>query len=325
MIGVGSDTAILKVAKEVFVIESNAIMQLGSLLTSDFEDAINQIINCKGKVIISGMGKSGIIGKKIAATFASTGTSSFFMHPGEAYHGDLGMISPADIFVAISRSGETEEMLQLIPFLRENNNIIISITGEPGSTLAKNSHFHLNVHVDKEACPLQLAPTASTTATLAMGDALAVVLMKQRNFKQENFARLHPGGSLGKKLLTKVEDVMVADNLPIVKKEDDIKKVIQVITSSSLGQAVVVENNKISGIISDGDLRRAMTRSEESFFKIKAQDIMTINPKIISKGTMFSEAEELMLQNKINSLLVTDNGKLAGIVQIYGLNAKQVN
>ncbi len=320
MIGVESDTAILRNAKEVFEIESSAIMHLGSLLTSDFEEAVKQIINCKGKVIISGMGKSGIIGKKIAATFASTGSPSFFMHPGEAYHGDLGMISSDDIFVAISNSGETGEMLQLIPFLKENNNIIISITGVPGSTLAINSHYHLNVHVDKEACPLQLAPTASTTATLAMGDALAVVLMKERNFQLENFARFHPGGSLGKKLLTKVQDIMVSDNLPIVKKEDGIKKVIQVITSSALGQAVVVENNIILGIISDGDLRRAMTHSEEGFFKIKAQDIMTINPKIVCKGTMFSDAEDLMLQNKINSLLVADNGMLVGIVQIYGLN-----
>ena len=193
------------IAKEVFEIESNEIAKLSSLLTDDFSGAIHAIINAKGKFIISGMGKSGIIGKKIAATLASTGTPSFFLHPGEAYHGDLGMIEKDDIVLLISNSGETDEVLKLIPFLKSQENVVIAMSGKPDSTLAQNSNYHLNISIDKEACPLQLAPMSSTTATLVMGDAIAASLMKRRDFKDENFALFHPGGSLGRRLLTKIK------------------------------------------------------------------------------------------------------------------------
>ncbi|HID00026.1 MAG TPA: KpsF/GutQ family sugar-phosphate isomerase, partial [Piscirickettsiaceae bacterium] len=202
-------------AKRVFDIEAAAIANLKTLLNDDFDGAVEAILNSSGRVVICGMGKSGLIGKKIMATLASTGTPSFFMHPGEAFHGDLGMVAPDDIFVAISNSGETEEVIRLLPFLKDNGNTIIAMTGNPASTLAKNADFHLNIAVPQEACPHQLAPTSSTTATLVMGDALAVALMEARNFQPQDFARFHPGGSLGRKLLTKVRHEMKTDNLPL--------------------------------------------------------------------------------------------------------------
>ncbi|PIF03770.1 MAG: arabinose-5-phosphate isomerase [Arcobacter sp.] len=308
------------IAKEVFEIESNEIAKLSNLLTDDFSKAIDAVINTKGKFIISGMGKSGIIGKKIAATLASTGTPSFFLHPGEAYHGDLGMIEKDDILLLISNSGETDEILKLIPFLKLQNNVVIAMSGKPNSTLAKNSDYHLNISVDKEACPLQLAPMSSTTATLVMGDAIAAALMKVRNFKDENFALFHPGGSLGKRLLTKIKDVMKKDNLPICSKNTVAKDIIHTITDGKCGLVIVYENNKIQGIITDGDIRRVMESQEENFFKLKAKDIMTTSAKQISEEAKLVEASDLMSENKINSLLVVDkNNKLSGIVQMYDL------
>lgn len=308
------------IAKNVFTIEAKEIENLTKLLTDDFRNAINAILNTKGKFIISGMGKSGLIGKKIAATLASTGTPSFFLHPGEAYHGDLGMIEKNDIILLISNSGETDEVLKLIPFLKNQGNITISMSGKPTSTLAQNTNYHLNVAIEHEACPLQLAPTSSTTATLVMGDAIAVALMKLRDFKDENFAKFHPGGSLGRRLLTKIENVMKKENLPIVTKDTGIKDIIHTITEGKCGLVVITEKGTILGIVTDGDIRRVMETQEENFFNLSAKDIMGENPKQIHKDEKLVVASEIMGEHKINSLLVVDDNKnLVGIVQMYDL------
>ena len=311
---------IKKLAQEVFEIESKEIANLSKRLTDDFEKAINAILQSSGKLIVSGMGKSGIIGKKIAATLASTGTPSFFLHPGEAYHGDLGMIEENDIVLLISNSGETDEVLKLIPFLKHQKNCTISMSGNDDSTLAKNTNYHLNIAVDKEACPLFLAPTSSTTATLVMGDALAVTLMKLRDFKEENFAKFHPGGSLGRRLLTTVGDVMKKKNLPIISSEATIKEVIQKISEGKLGLVVIIDNNKIIGIITDGDIRRTMESREKDFFNLKAEDLMSIQPKLIYDTDKLISASNIMSRHKINSLLVVnESNDLMGVVQVYDL------
>ena len=311
---------IKKLAQEVFEIESKEIANLSKRLTDDFEKAINAILQSSGKLIVSGMGKSGIIGKKIAATLASTGTPSFFLHPGEAYHGDLGMIEENDIVLLISNSGETDEVLKLIPFLKHQKNCTISMSGNDESTLAKNTNYHLNIAVDKEACPLFLAPTSSTTATLVMGDALAVTLMKLRDFKEENFAKFHPGGSLGRRLLTTVGDVMKKKNLPIISSQATIKEVIQRISEGKLGLVVIIDNNKIIGIITDGDIRRTMESREKDFFNLKAEDLMSNHPKLIYESDKLISASTIMSQHKINSLLVVnESNDLVGVVQVYDL------
>ena len=311
---------IKKLAQEVFEIESKEIANLSKRLTDDFEKAINAILQSSGKLIVSGMGKSGIIGKKIAATLASTGTPSFFLHPGEAYHGDLGMIEENDIVLLISNSGETDEVLKLIPFLKHQKNCTISMSGNDDSTLAKNTNYHLNIAVDKEACPLFLAPTSSTTATLVMGDALAVTLMKLRDFKEENFAKFHPGGSLGRRLLTTVGDVMKKKNLPIISSQATIKEVIQRISEGMLGLVVIIDNNKIIGVITDGDIRRTMESREKDFFNLKAEDLMSNHPKLIYETDKLISASNIMSQHKINSLLVVnETNDLVGVVQVYDL------
>ena len=311
---------IKKLAQEVFEIESKEIANLSKRLTDDFEKAINAILQSSGKLIVSGMGKSGIIGKKIAATLASTGTPSFFLHPGEAYHGDLGMIEENDIVLLISNSGETDEVLKLIPFLKHQKNCTISMSNNDDSTLAKNTNYHLNIAVDKEACPLFLAPTSSTTATLVMGDALAVTLMKLRDFKEENFAKFHPGGSLGRRLLTTVGDVMKKKNLPIISSQAAIKEVIQRISEGKLGLVVIIDNNKIIGIITDGDIRRTMESREKDFFNLKAEDLMSNHPKLIYETDKLISASNIMSQHKINSLLVVnESNDLVGVVQVYDL------
>ena len=311
---------IRRIAEEVFEIESKEIANLSTLLTIDFENAVKSIINSNGKLIISGMGKSGIVGKKIAATLASTGTPSFFLHPGEAYHGDLGMVEKEDIVLLISNSGETDEVLKIIPFLKHQKNTTISMSGNPDSSLAKNTNFHLNISVNVEACPLQLAPTSSTTSSMVMGDALAVALMKLRDFKDVNFARFHPGGSLGKRLLQNVSNVMKKDSLPIIAPNESIKKVINILSSGKCGLAVVVNDNTIIGVISDGDIRRAMESNETNFFKLKALDIMTKEPRTVLENTKLKIAGDLMFSEKINSLIVeNDKGLLVGIVQSYDL------
>ena len=311
---------IKKLAQEVFEIEAKEIANLSHRLTDDFEKSINAILESSGKLIVSGMGKSGIIGKKIAATLASTGTPSFFLHPGEAYHGDLGMIEENDIVLLISNSGETDEVLKLIPFLKHQKNCTISMSGNNDSTLAKNTNYHLNIAVEKEACPLFLAPTSSTTATLVMGDALAVTLMKLRDFKEENFAKFHPGGSLGRRLLTTVGDVMKKHELPITNSNATIKEVIQRITEGKLGLVVVTDENGINGVITDGDIRRAMESREKEFFGLLAKNLMSLQPKVIDESEKLITASAIMSENKINSLLVVNAmNDFVGVVQMYDL------
>jgi arabinose-5-phosphate isomerase len=302
----------LKIAKKVFQIEASAVSNLSNNIDMSFNDAVDSIINSKGRVIVCGMGKSGIIGSKIAATFASTGTPSFFMHPGEAYHGDLGMVTSDDIFLALSNSGETDEVIKLIPYLKENKNTLISLTGNSNSTLAKSSNFHINIKVKEEACPLKLAPTSSTTATLAMGDALAVTLMRVRDFKPENFAKFHPGGALGRRLLNRVEDEMIKD-LPIISSDANIIDLIAKMSSGGLGLCVI--NDKNIGIITDGDIRRALENFGEKIFNYYARDIMTLHPMTVEIGTRMDDALLLMEKNSISSLLVKDAENIIGLVK----------
>lgn len=307
-------------ALQTFGAEAEALMRLGGQLTDDFDRAVKTILACSGKVIVTGMGKSGIIGRKIAATLASTGTPSFFLHPGEAYHGDLGMIGKPDVVIALSYSGYTDEVLKLIPYFQNNGNIVISITGNPASTLARNSAYTLNVAVGHEACPLSLAPTSSTTATLAMGDALAIALMYERGFKEEDFARFHPGGSLGRRLLTKVGDVMRRENLPVVPPTMKLSDVIIVISDARMGVAVITKDDKIRGLVTDGDVRRAMQKYGNEFFDLSVDRIMTRTPKLIRETDRVTDAEEIMQRNKIHSLIVTDEEeRLVGIVELYDL------
>jgi arabinose-5-phosphate isomerase len=300
-------------AKEVFDIESKAVSGLSALLDENFTRSIEAILESQGRVIICGMGKSGIIGKKITATLASTGTPCFFMHPGEAYHGDLGMVAPADLFLALSKSGETDEVVKLIPFLKDNKNVLISMTGSPNSTLARASDLHLNVKVDQEACPLSLAPTSSTTAALAMGDAIAVTLMKVRNFQPENFARFHPGGSLGRRLLQRVENEMVSDNLPFVESGASVLELIASITAGGLGLCIIDSVGR--GVITDGDIRRSIQTYGNSLFSIRATDIMCNEPVTVEIGTRMKDALYLMEVRKISSLLIKDGDRIVGVVK----------
>lgn len=309
----------LEIAKEVFEKEAQAILDLAKNLDENFNQAVNLMLNTKGRCIVSGMGKSGHIGAKIAATLASTGTPSFFIHPGEALHGDLGMLTPEDVLIAISNSGETEEILKIIPAIKKRKIPLIVMCGKKNSTLVKQSDIFLNIAVEKEACPLQLAPMSSTTATLVMGDALAAALMKVRNFKPDDFALFHPGGSLGCKLLTKVKDLMVSSNLPIVHPDTEFNDLVDVMTSGKLGLCVVLENEKLVGIITDGDLRRALKASDKPRFDFKAKEIMSINPKVVDADAMASEAEGIMLKHKIKEIIVGKEEKVVGIIQLYAI------
>ena len=307
-------------AIDTFEAEAAAVRNLSNLLTDDFAKAVEAVLKCTGKVVVTGMGKSGIIGKKIAATLASTGTPSFFLHPGEAYHGDLGMISSNDIVLAIANSGQTDEILRLIPFMQNNGNTIIAMTGNPESTLAKNAHLNLNIAVEREACPLNLAPTSSTTAMLVMGDALAIALMKVRGFRAEDYAVFHPGGSLGRRLLTRVKDVMRKDAL-CVPKTLTLGDVIIAISDARLGIAAVVEDEKLIGVITDGDVRRAMAKYKERFFSIQAEEIMSRTPKTISPEARITAAEEMMRVHKIHSIIVTDdNSAVVGVVEFFNVS-----
>ncbi|EAI0282227.1 KpsF/GutQ family sugar-phosphate isomerase [Campylobacter lari] len=309
----------IKIAKEVFEIESKTILDLCDNLDEDFNKAIELILSIRGRCVVSGMGKSGHIGAKIAATLASTGTPSFFMHPGEALHGDLGMLTSEDVLLAISNSGETEEVLKLIPVIKKRKIPLIVMAGNQNSTLAKQADIFINIAVKKEACPLQLAPTSSTTATLAMGDAIAVALMRARKFRPDDFALFHPGGSLGRKLLTRVSDLMVSNNLPIVSPESEFNELVDVMTSGKLGLCIVLENKKLVGIITDGDLRRALRANGKPRFDFKAKEIMSEKPKTIEASAMASEAEELMLKHKIKEIVVTQDEKIVGIIQLYAI------
>lgn len=311
---------ILTLARETLHKEAEALTHMAAELDEQFIGAVDRILACTGKVILTGMGKSGLIGRKIAATLASTGTPSFYLHPGEAFHGDLGMISSEDVVLALSHSGETDEVLKIVPFIHSNGNVLISITSNPESTLAKNSDLHLNACVKEEACILHLAPTTSTTAQLAMGDALAIALMKARDFTAMDFARLHPGGSLGRRLLMTVGNVMRKNDLPIVAPNCGATEMIHRMTRGGLGLIVIVDEGNIVGIVTDGDLRRAMESLQAKFFDINVMDIATRSPKSINKNAKLIDAEKMMTQHKVNSLLVTDDdGELCGVIQIYDI------
>ena len=311
---------VLEVARQAIHTETLALQRLERSLDDSFVAAVETILACGGKVIVTGMGKSGLIGRKIAATLASTGTPSFFLHPGEAFHGDLGMISREDVILALSYSGETDEILKIVPFIHENGNRLIAMTGSSDSSLAKNADVHLDVSVRAEACILHLAPTSSTTAQIAMGDALAVALMKLRDFTSVDFARLHPGGSLGRRLLMKVGNIMRSTNLPVVSVDCSAKDMIHAVSKGGLGLIVICDGERIEGIVTDGDIRRAMERKGKDFFDIKAIDIATRNPKSIGRNSKLIEAEKLMTHHKVNSLLVTDDdGRLVGVIQIYDI------
>lgn len=311
---------ILKLAKETIHTEASALLNMEKTLGDEFVAAVEAILSSSGKLILTGMGKSGLIARKVAATLASTGTPSFFIHPAEAFHGDLGMISKDDIILAMSYSGESDEVLKMIPFIHSNGNCLISMSGNESSSLAKNSNIHLNVEVEREACILKLAPTSSTTAQLAMGDALAVALMKMRHFTSMDFARLHPGGSLGRRLLMKVGNIMRSEDLPIVSPDCSAIEMIHAISRGGLGLIIVCDEGKIKGIITDGDIRRAMESRESDFFKITASDIYTPKPKCISVNEKLITAEKMMTRHKVSTLLATDSdGKLVGVIQIYDI------
>lgn len=311
-------TNVIDIAKEVFAIEAQTVRDLSDKLNANFSQSIELILQTKGRLVVSGMGKSGHIGAKIAATLASTGTPSFFMHPAEALHGDLGMLTQNDVLLAISNSGESEEILKIIPAVKKRGIKLIAMSGNLNSTLAKQADFVLDISVAKEACPLQLAPMSSTTATLAMGDAIAAALMKLRNFKPDDFALFHPGGSLGKKLLTKVQDLMIT-SLPKVSPDTLFNELIDVMTSGKLGLCLVMQEDKLIGIITDGDLRRALKMSDKARFDFKAKEIMSQNPKVIDADAMATQAEEMMIKHKIKELPVTSQGKIVGIIQLYDI------
>ncbi len=312
---------IIQHAAQVLQIEIDCLNSTKQNLDETFAKAVTTIQQCKGKVVVCGLGKSGIVARKIAATFASTGTPSFFMHPTEAYHGDLGMVGKNDLVLMLSHSGETDELLRLIPFFKKNGNTIISISGNNNSTIARNACHNIHIPVQREACPLELAPTASTTATMAMGDAIAVTLMNLNNFNASDFALFHPGGSLGRRLLTKAQDVMRKDNLPTVNPSSTMEDIINAISYGRIGATVVVDNKtgKLVGIITDGDLRRALASSNTkgSIFDQTAQNIMTTNPKTITPNTPVATMENIMTKYKITTLIVAQNNKLLGIVEYY--------
>lgn len=309
---------VISVAKKCFQDEAEAILNLIPKLDDNFTKAIDLIINSTGKLIVTGVGKSGHIGAKIASTLASTGTPSFFVNPLDAFHGDLGMFTAGDVVLAISNSGQTDELLRFIPLLTDRNIPIISMSGNPSSLLAKYSTCHLNVAVSKEACPLNLAPTSSTTATLAMGDAIACALMTVRKFKASDFAQFHPGGSLGRRLLSRVKDYMRTSDLPIVTRESKISDVLMQISLAKMGIAVVVEDEQILGAVTDGDIRRAMQRNQEQFFALTVEDIMSRTPKTILETAKLSQAETIMRKHNIHSLVVVNSdGKLVGVIDTF--------
>ena len=310
---------LLKEAQNVFEIEIDGLKEVKDKLPANFNEIIDTIKNVPGRCVVTGMGKSGLVGKKISATMASTGTRSFFMHPGEAYHGDLGMIHKGDVILAISNSGETEEVIKLIPFFKENGNKIIALTGKENSSLANHADFFIDIGVSKEACPLELAPTTSTTVTLAMGDAIAMALMKARDFQAENFAKFHPGGSLGRKLLTRVSDIMVTENLPIIKADSSFEEVISIISSGRLGMGAIIDGTQLSGVITDGDIRRLLKTSQAKAFEKKAGEFASKNPVTIDVNEKLVVAETIMQEKKISTLIVTENGQFKGILQRYDI------
>ncbi|MCT7909588.1 KpsF/GutQ family sugar-phosphate isomerase [Arcobacter lacus] len=310
-----------EIVKDVLLTEAKELEKTANKISFDIEKAIDLIVNSKGKLIVTGVGKSGLVGAKIAATLASTGTSSFFLHPTEAMHGDLGMIGKDDIVLGISYSGESEELIQILPHLKRLNIPLIAMAKSENSTLAKYADVFINIAVDKEACPLDTAPTSSTTLTMAMGDALAVCLMKKRDFKKEDFASFHPGGSLGKKLFVKVDDLLKKDNLPTVSRETKLKDAIIIMSEGRVGNVIIVDENRtVYGVLSDGDLRRALM-NENFSINCNVEDIATLNPKTLkNKDLLASDALQIIENYKIQLLIVTDeNNKLIGLLHIHDL------
>lgn len=309
---------ILASAKKTIISESESIAKLTDYLDENFSNATQSIYNSKGRLVVTGIGKSAIIAQKMVATFNSTGTPSLFLHASEAIHGDLGMVQNEDIIICISKSGNSPEIKVLVPLLKRFGNTLIAITGNMTSFLAKGSDFVLNTTVDAEACPNNLAPTNSTTAQLVMGDALAVCLMEMRDFKPEDFAIYHPGGALGKKLLLRVKDMLEHTLKPMVSPEALIKKVIFEISEKRLGVTAVVEDNKVIGIITDGDIRR-MLNDRDSFADLTARDIMTKNPKLISSTAMVVDALNILEDFSITQLVVVDNGEYKGVLHLHDI------
>jgi len=309
---------IIALAKKTIETERDAIAQLSSLLTDDFASIVNCIVETKGRVIISGIGKSAIIATKIVATLNSTGTPAIFMHAGDAIHGDLGTVQDNDVVICISNSGNTPEIKMLVPLIKRGSNILIAMTGNTESFLAKQADYILNTHVEKEACPNGLAPTTSTTAQLVIGDALAIVLLEIKGFSSSDFAKYHPGGSLGKRLYLRVSDLVSKNQVPSVQKNEEVKKVIIEISKKMLGVTAVLDDEKVVGIVTDGDIRR-MLNKYDNIKGLTAEDIMTSNPKTISADTLAIKALEHMQKKGISQLLAMDNDNYVGIIHLHNL------
>ncbi len=311
-------TDVISVAKKCLQDEAEAILNLIPNLDDNFTKAIELIYESKGKLIVTGVGKSGHIGAKIASTLASTGTPAFFVNPLDAFHGDLGMFTEGDVVLAISNSGQTDELLRFIPLLTERKIPIVSMSGNPKSLLATYSTCHLNIAVQREACPLNLAPTSSTTATLAMGDAIACALMTVRRFKASDFAQFHPGGSLGRRLLARVKDYMITTDLPVVTRDCKISDALLKISSTKMGIAIVVEEGKILGVVTDGDIRRAMQFHQDIFFRLTVEEFMSTNPKTIQENAKLATAEKILREHNIHSLIVVNSeGALVGVIDTF--------
>lgn len=310
---------IREIAIQVLKDESQALLNLIPQIDEQFEKAVDLMLMCKGKVIVTGVGKSGNVGAKIAATLSSTGTPAVFVNPLDVYHGDLGLITEEDVVLAISNSGQTDELLRFVPMILHMNAAIIGMSGNPQSLLAKYSTCHVNVRVEKEACPLNLAPTSSTTAELAMGDALAIALMKLRHFQPRDFAQFHPGGELGKRLLTTAADVMRSEDLPVIPSTMHLGEAIIHVSAGKLGLGISLnDDGTVAGLITDGDIRRAMERWQAAFFDHTVSDIMTRTPKCVEASTKISEIQAVMNKNKVHTVLVLDAGKrLLGVVDHY--------
>lgn len=314
---IATDT-IIGLAKKTIETERDAIAQLSSLLTDDFASIVNCIIQAKGRVIISGIGKSAIIATKIVATLNSTGTPAIFMHAGDAIHGDLGTVQDNDVVICISNSGNTPEIKMLVPLIKRGTNKLIAMTGNTDSFLAKQADYILNTHVEKEACPNGLAPTTSTTAQLVMGDALAIVLLEIKGFTSSDFAKYHPGGSLGKRLYLRVSDLVSKNQVPSVQQDEEVKKVIVEISKKMLGVTAVLDREKVVGIVTDGDIRR-MLNKYDNIKGLTAKDIMTTNPKTISANTLAIKALEQMQKKGISQLLAMDNDTYIGVIHLHNL------
>lgn len=309
---------IAAIAKRTIISESESITNLTNYINEDFIESVNIINQCKGRLVVTGIGKSAIIAQKIVATMNSTGTPSIFMHAAEAIHGDLGMLQKDDVVICISKSGNSPEIKILVPIIKRFGNTLIGMTGNITSFLAKGSDLILNTTVETEACPLNLAPTNSTTAQLVMGDALAVCLMELKNFKSEDFAKYHPGGALGKKLLLRVKDMLENSLKPMVQADDSIKKVIFEISEKRLGVTAVMENDKIIGIITDGDIRRMLTKTD-SIANLTAKEIMTVNPKMITSNDMVVDALNIMEDFSITQLIVTNEDQYMGVIHLHDI------